>query len=565
MCIFARFIKFMIIKEAIYFRVLIFSILTAAWYVTVLTSCASTGKLLSGPIDKKPPVQDSLKSTPHFQTRFVKQDIIMFFDEYVEVKEATKQVLVSPPLVYLPKVTGRGKKVTFSFHESEVLRPDVTYTINFGEAIVDFHEGNKLTNFSYVFSTGAVLDSLTMSGNVYDAIDFAPIENVQVLLYDTFYDSIVAKEKPYYSTKTDKTGSFSFKNIKADTFKMLALVDKNVNLKYDLESEKIGFPDSLIVLDTSSQKTEHIILVSNPRVKQKLLAKNLKTYGVVDLVYNSNPEIVRPVSMGDQVKLYVKPVKDTLKVFYNTNLDSFDIIAGNDTIKIKTPSKDNKNKQKPLLLSYRNLSPNLLPSDSLTFQFSAPLDTLLAEKWSISDTLGEVGGLTFGLSENRMNVSVKGKWRVNMPYKVTFDSTSLTDIYGRTMDSTKLSFKCLSQNQTSALLLDFSSFDSTKHYFVMFKRGENILDTFSISQMGSFTKKYTSVVPDVYSLEVIEDKNRNSVWDPGNYWEKTQPEKMKIFKIERPEINRENEVPIKWSTPSDRMEELPVQTDKIKK
>ena len=554
------------IKEAIYFRVLIFSILTAAWYVTVLTSCASTGKLLSGPIDKKPPVQDSLKSTPHFQTRFVKQDIIMFFDEYVEVKEAQKQVLVSPPLVYLPKVTGRGKKVTFSFHESEVLRPDVTYTINFAEAIVDFHEGNKLTNFSYVFSTGDVLDSLTMSGKIYDAIDFTPAENVQVLLYDTHFDSIVAKEKPYYSTKTDKSGSFTFKNIKADTFKMLALVDKNVNLKYDLESEKIGFPDSLIVLDTSSQKTEHIILVSNPRVKQKLLAKNLKTFGVVDLVYNSNPENIRPVSMGGQEKLYVKPVKDTLKVFYNTNLESFDIIAGNDTIKVKTPLKEGKNKPKPLLLSYHNLSPNLLPSDSLTFQFSAPLDTLFTEKWSLSDTLGEVAGLTFGLSENRMNVSVKGKWRVNMPYKVMFDSTSLTDIYGQTMDSTKLSFKCLSQNQTSGLLMDFSSFDSTKHYFVMLKRGENLMDTFSISQMASFTKKYSSVVPDVYSLEVIEDKNRNSVRDPGNYWEKTQPEKMKIYKIERPEINRENEVPIKWLSPNDVLDTIPVQTDKnIKK
>lgn len=565
MCIFARFIKFMNIKEAIYFRILVISFVTAVWYVVVLTSCASTGKLLSGPIDKKPPVQDSLKSTPHFQTRFVKQDIIMFFDEYVEVKEAAKQVLVSPPLVYLPKVTGRGKKVTFSFHEREVLRPDVTYTINFGEAIVDFHEGNKLTNFSYVFSTGDVLDSLTMSGKVYDAIDFTPVENVQVLLYDTHFDSIVAKEKPYYSTKTDKSGSFTFKNIKADTFKMLALVDKNVNLKYDLESEKIGFPDSLIVLDTANQKINHSIFISSPKVKQKLLAKNLKIYGLTDLVYNSKPEKITPVSIGDEVTLYHKVIKDTLKVFYKTDLDSFEIIAGNDTIKVKPPINEGKNKQKPLALSYHNLAPNLLPSDSLVLQFTAPLDTLITQNWKITDTLGEVAGLTFGLSQNRMNVSVKGKWRVNMPYKLMFDSTAFADIYGRRIDSTKLPFQCLSPSQTSGLILNVTSLDSQKHYFVVLKRGENITDTFSVSQKSTFTKKYKHVVPDGYSVEVIQDDNKNNLWDPGNYWEKIQPEKMKIYKVERPEINRENEVPIIWSTPSDRIEELPVQTDKIKK
>ena len=48
-----------------------------------------------------------------------------------------------------------------------------------------------------------------------EILDFTPVENVQVLLYDTHFDSIVAKEKPYYSTKTDKSGSFTFKNIKA--------------------------------------------------------------------------------------------------------------------------------------------------------------------------------------------------------------------------------------------------------------------------------------------------------------------------------------------------------------
>ena len=182
---------------------------TVACYVLFhFFSCASTGELLAGPKDTTPPVLDTMMSTPNNQVRFQKQDIVFVFDEFVEVKDAFKQVLVSPPLNYLPKVSGRGKKVTFAFNEKEELRENVTYSINFGDAIVDFREGNILSNFVFAFSTGDHLDSLSVKGTVVDALTSKPAENVQVLFYDILEDSIVAKSRPYYAVKTNKNGNF---------------------------------------------------------------------------------------------------------------------------------------------------------------------------------------------------------------------------------------------------------------------------------------------------------------------------------------------------------------------
>ena len=51
----------------------------------------------------------------------------------------------------------------------DTLKLNTTYTFNFGNAVEDHNEGNKLENFKYIFSTGTYIDSLTTSGNIKDA------------------------------------------------------------------------------------------------------------------------------------------------------------------------------------------------------------------------------------------------------------------------------------------------------------------------------------------------------------------------------------------------------------
>ena len=112
--------------------------------------CASTGSPSGGPRDVTPPKMDSIRSAQNRQTNFKPRQVDFYFDEFIEVRDPIKEVLVSPPLTYIPQVKHRGKKVSFAFDEKEVLRENATYTINFGESVVDFHEGNKLPNFNFV-------------------------------------------------------------------------------------------------------------------------------------------------------------------------------------------------------------------------------------------------------------------------------------------------------------------------------------------------------------------------------------------------------------------------------
>ena len=183
-------------------------------------ACASSGSLGGGPKDKTPPMVIAENSSQNFQTNFASRSFELTFDEFVVLKDPIKQIVVSPPLTYIPIVKARGKKITFSFNEKEIIKDSTTYTVNFGEAIQDLHENNKLDNFRFVFSSGDIIDSLSVKGKVFDVLTGKPLPNITVMLYDKLDDSSFVKEKPFYFARTNKEGDYSIENIKKDTFRV---------------------------------------------------------------------------------------------------------------------------------------------------------------------------------------------------------------------------------------------------------------------------------------------------------------------------------------------------------
>ena len=65
----------------------------------------------------------------------------------------------------------------------DTLKPNTTYVLNFGNSIQDYNEGNPISDFKYVFSTGSTLDSLWYEGDITDAIAPKPDNFVTVMLY----------------------------------------------------------------------------------------------------------------------------------------------------------------------------------------------------------------------------------------------------------------------------------------------------------------------------------------------------------------------------------------------
>lgn len=210
----------------------------------ILYSCANVVAPTGGPRDEDPPVV--LRSTPpNFSTQYQGQNVRIFFDEFVELRNIRQNLLVSPPLANDPDFRTRGRSIIMSLNEDSLLA-NTTYNFFFGEAIVDITEANPIPNYQFVVSTGDYVDSLSVRGRVVNAKTLQPSEGVFVMMYNNIYDSVPMLERPVYLTKTNKEGNFTINNMQDGEYLMFALLDMNSNFIYDNPNEKIAFLDSLI-------------------------------------------------------------------------------------------------------------------------------------------------------------------------------------------------------------------------------------------------------------------------------------------------------------------------------
>ncbi|RLD89058.1 MAG: hypothetical protein DRJ09_07275 [Bacteroidetes bacterium] len=221
-------------------------------------SCAQEATPGGGKKDVTPPtVVESIP--PNGSPGFTGNKFELKFSEFVVLDKINEQLLISPTVKEKPDFHLKGKKLIVKFKEA--LKPNTTYSVYFGDAIIDLTEGNPLHSFSYIFSTGDHVDSLSLSGKVLNAFDLQPAEKAMVMLYrhgnDTIpFDSLPLRVPPYYLSKTDKSGNFQFNGLANDDYMVFALKDLNSNYFYDQPSEEIAFIDSLV----------HPVFIAPPKV-----------------------------------------------------------------------------------------------------------------------------------------------------------------------------------------------------------------------------------------------------------------------------------------------------------
>ncbi len=205
-------------------------------------SCANQGYPSGGPKDYDPP--KVVKSTPvNGAMNYKKKEITIEFDEIIKLNDYNSKLVVSPPLKKRPKVTARAKKLSIVFQED--LQENTTYTLDFADAIQDNNEGNPLNSFVFSFSTGEVIDSFAVLGNVWNAEDLTPVEGTMVLAHKNLTDTAFTKDVPVRLAKTDSKGHFAIRNLSPGQYKIYALEDANRNYMFDQASEQIAWNDSV--------------------------------------------------------------------------------------------------------------------------------------------------------------------------------------------------------------------------------------------------------------------------------------------------------------------------------
>ena len=209
----------------------------------VLVACASIGAPDGGPYDEDPPVL--LKATPVLNATGVSAaKITLEFDENVTLQNAFENVVVSPPQFEMPVIKYSGKKVMVELLDT--LKPNTTYSIDFGSAIVDNNEGNPYENFAYVFSTGEKVDTFAVSGTVLNAQDLEPIKGMLVGLHSCLVDSVFNTLPFERVSRTDSRGRFTIKGIAPGKYRVYALADANQNFLFDQKSEMLAWSSDIV-------------------------------------------------------------------------------------------------------------------------------------------------------------------------------------------------------------------------------------------------------------------------------------------------------------------------------
>lgn len=270
----------------------VFVLLTMAFAAYIIAiACANRGAgPQGGPKDITPP--HPIKSTPNLNTlNYKKNRIEIIFDEIIQVEKAFDNVIISPPQKQMPVVKALGKKLIVELKDT--LIENTTYTIFFGDAIVDNNEKNPLSNYTFSFSTGDVIDSLKMSGTIIDASSLNPVAGILVGIHRDLADSAF-RSKPFDRiTKTDKKGNFTINNIKEGKYRIYALGDIGSNYKFDLPNEQIAFIDTTFIPTVEiKQKIDTIF-------RDSIVAQNgiNDTLQIIDTIINRSTQMFFPDSI----------------------------------------------------------------------------------------------------------------------------------------------------------------------------------------------------------------------------------------------------------------------------
>lgn len=207
------------------------------------TACANRGGgPQGGPRDTIPPTvtkESPLNGTLAFRGNKVE----VHFDEYIQLDDIQKNVLISPPQQRPPEVKAFGKTLSVVFVED--LLDSTTYTIDFGAAICDYNEKTPLRDYVFSFSTGDYIDSLGIEGLVINAEDLNPVSGVVVGIHSNPEDSALNALPFTRITRSDEDGYFVIHNIRNGSYRLYALNDVSRDYLYQ-PGEALAFCDTIL-------------------------------------------------------------------------------------------------------------------------------------------------------------------------------------------------------------------------------------------------------------------------------------------------------------------------------
>lgn len=554
--------------------------------VAIAVRCAHPGTPSGGPKDVTPPMVVAT-SPENGSAGFSAKKFIIEFDEFVSLENIQQAALISPPMKNMPEFLVKGKSVQVKFKED--LKPNTTYSVFFGDAIVDITERNPLSNYTYIFSTGDYVDSLSLDGHVNNAFDLKPVEGVFVMLYkdnnDTIvFDSLPYFVVPYYLSKTGADGKFRFNGLSGGNYLLFALNDKNSNYIFDQPSEEIAFLDSLVqpvyvekpkidstlhdsIMDIEMTSDSIIVIADSlltdsicneddtgigmylfltPDTIQRLLKaevieKNKIRFSFSQLAIDVGFEHLKVPPDGTWHVVGFSTEKDTLYWYLNNPptdslvllLTQFDDTLGTVYLKLDPEKKlaGRRKKEKKEILGWKSNMPkqNPVPGKHPEIQFAQPNVRFN----NIDSTLLVIGSDSiwdpeFSFVDSlHMGITFPLELEEETQYRIYFPDSSFTSWNNIHTEAIDISFSTLPLSDYGIFTFHLHPEKKRDYILQMLSEDEAVLRDFYFDSDTSVTFLY--VKPSKYLFKIICDNNSNHKWDAGNYGLKIQPEEVLYY------------------------------------
>lgn len=547
-------------------------------------SCANTTTPPSGgPKDTIPPVITELFPTPGATNVPVHgTKLVLEFNEYVTVKDP-KSLFLSPPLEKAPKFKLKGKSVVITFEND--LDSNKTYTLDVTNAIADNNEGNMFPGYTMVFSTGDKIDSMLITGIVQDCNTLQPIKGATVMLYKDHADSAVFLKRPDAAVKTDDWGFFSLRNIQDTMYRLYAVFDENNNNKYDPETEKIAFIDTLVYPETVvndslpelmkyemtdtvnclARKTEFELNIFKENPSTQMIVNKerigertayitfMAPYAQVDSLWfkgiPSDKVITQFNLKKDSLEIWVndpKPQPDTL--FLNVKYMKTDTLGMLNSfveeIKLSKPkksvgkssSKDIKKGDTTAVFTLE-AKPETVEQYGFVMEFKYPIvkdafDSLEFRYLNPrqQETKGKYTVTQDSLNLRKYTITPEVVLQPGYEYFLKIPHRKFMDINGYYNDSTEVKVTLPTDDKLSTMSLILSDVNNRYIVDLLNEKRDKVLRSYIIDKDA--TLKFPYLKQGKYSIRITEDLNRNGLVDTGILLEHRQPEKVRFYKLE---------------------------------
>lgn len=517
-----------------------------------IVSCAQVTAPTGGERDKTPPTITH-SNPPNSSINFHQNEIKIAFDEWIQpLTNPKSQVIISPEIEPFPSINIARNDLSIKFKDS--LFPNTTYSIFFGDNIKDNNEGNIFTNFKYIFSTGAFIDSLSVKGTINTSLSKFP-DNTYLLLYKDKDDSAFLTKRPFYITKIQNDGSFKLENVKEGNYRIYALSDKNSNYYYDLPTEEIAFSDSFWNISSNIDSINLELFLPEDSILRIQEFDRTIHNGILQLTFNKELSLNKDEITTEVVELpdytpiaFTEKDAKKMSIYFPKLLNdtnSLSIVIKNngkliDTLNIKTTSK---NATKPILFFNDTIAlKNITVIETQPLKFVSTyysLATIDTAKILLKDTAGNIIPFTIQRNEDLQTYLINANWKDTTQYKLLFQDSVLSDLAGNYNKTQEFLILARSTKKAGKLLITYQLPQRNMNYIVILKDNtDKVLDRRILSDSQRVQVNYGLILAGSYLVEVIDDVNKNGIWNSGNFSTKTLPEK--IYKEQKPILIKEN-------------------------